>query len=64
VSSLGVFFDLIIVVIFIIIFTIIGGVVVPRPRVLYYGKRKRRVDDGLGGQKPIEVFISRWRSSK
>jgi hypothetical protein len=32
-------------------FTIIVGVVVPRPRVFYRGRRKRRMDDWLGDLK-------------
>jgi hypothetical protein len=35
----------------VIIFTIIVGVVVPSPRVFHSGRRKRRVDCGLGGLK-------------
>jgi hypothetical protein len=47
VTSLELFFNLIIIVVFIIIFTIIVGVAVPSPRVFYRGRRKRRIDDRL-----------------
>jgi hypothetical protein len=46
-SSLGVFFNLVI--FFFAIFT--SGVAVPRPRVFHSWKRKREIDDGLGGLK-------------
>jgi hypothetical protein len=42
-SSLGLFFNLIIIVIFIIAF----GVAVPSPRIFYRGRRKRKIDDWL-----------------
>jgi hypothetical protein len=48
-SSLGLLLDLIIG--FIFIFTIIIGVAVPSPRAFHIGRRKRRVDYGLGGLK-------------
>jgi hypothetical protein len=51
VSSLGLLFNLIIIIIFIIVFTIVIGVMMPNPRVFYCGRRKRRIDDGLGGCK-------------
>jgi hypothetical protein len=46
-SSLRLLFDLII----IVFFTIVVSVAVPSPRVFYSGRRKRRVDYGLGGLK-------------
>jgi hypothetical protein len=46
-SSLGLLFNLII----IVIFTIVIGVVVPSPRVFYRERRKRRIDDRLGDLK-------------
>jgi hypothetical protein len=49
-SSLGLFFNLIVVIIF-IIFTIIVGVAVPSPKVFYRERRKRRMDDRLGDLK-------------
>jgi hypothetical protein len=50
VSSLGVFFfNLIVVIFFFSVFT--SGVAVPRPRVFYNWRRKRWIDNGLGGLK-------------
>jgi hypothetical protein len=48
-SSLGLLLDLIIG--FIFVLTIIVGIAVPSPRVFDSGRRKRRVDYGLGGLK-------------
>jgi hypothetical protein len=49
-SSLRVFFfNLVVVVFFFAVFTF--GVAVPCPRVFYSWRRKRWIDDGLGGLK-------------
>jgi hypothetical protein len=53
-SSLRCFFDLIVIVIFF-------GVAVPSPQIIH---RWRRINDGLGVSRPIDVCISRWRSSR
>jgi hypothetical protein len=45
-SSLGLFSNLIIIII--VIFIIAFGIAVPSPRVFYHGRRKRRIDDQLG----------------
>jgi Na+/phosphate symporter len=46
-SSLGLLFNLFIIIIFIIAF----GVAVPSPQVFHNRRRKRRIDDGLRGLK-------------
>jgi hypothetical protein len=48
VSSLRLFFNLIIIV---VVFIIAFGVAIPSPQVFYHGRRKRRIDDRLGDLK-------------
>jgi hypothetical protein len=48
-SSLGVFFFNLVVVVIFFFAVFASGVMVPRPRVFHSWRRKRWIDDGLGG---------------
>jgi hypothetical protein len=48
-TSLGLLFNLFIIIV--IVFIIVFSIAVPSPRVFHHWRRKRRVDDGLGGLK-------------
>jgi hypothetical protein len=50
-SSLGVFFFNLIVVVIFFFAVFASGVTVPRPQVFHSWRRKRWIDDGLGGLK-------------